>query len=196
MAEENKQGEITGGSEAYDPLGSLNVSHFAYGDRSDSLTKWTLDPKEPLDCLEMELRGLKYKDGEWIEFRKPMMVEEGIGRTMLIIEGHINKNNLLGNIDDPTAQRISRDAGLLCNNVYFVMQKEWKLSIIDWMTLMDVISHQVYLFLTRVIMGREQGRLKQNLTVRDAGLSRYLPWHNNTSIPQNGQYDQGGTNYA
>ena len=152
----------------------LDLSNYVHSQQGESLTKWTLDPNDVLDVLEMQMRGLKLQGKELIRYRDPMMSDEGIGRVIMVLDGLINKNNVLGNIMREDAYLIVRKAGRETNAMFFVNRKKWNLSRTDWKLLNVLIQTQVFMFLTRPVGGSERSRLL-NVSYRDSPMLSSAP---------------------
>ncbi len=145
----------------------FDLSTYAHQQQVDSLTKWTLNPHDVLENLEMQMRGLKVQNKQLVSYRAPMMNDEGIGRVIMVLDGLINKNNVLGNIQKEEAYKIVRKVSTECNAMFFVNRKTWALSRTDWKVLNMLIQNQVFLFLTRPVGGSERRRLS-NVQYRDS----------------------------
>ena len=160
----------------------IDMGGYSYPTPEEGLTRWTLDPGDVIQMLELQMLGLKVSGNEIVKFREnQMMNKDGISRIIMILDSHINKNNVLGHIMREEAYKLVKKVAIECNKLMFINRKRWGLSREDWQLLNLIIPNQVFMFLTRPIDGRERRRLSESFVVREnaspaGGLQQLNPF--------------------
>lgn len=159
---------------AYDPRYGDQVLDEAalinqYGDQEQDNLKWQLDPREVLDDLERQLRGIEYIDGKGlVRFRRPLVNKMGIGMIKVCLRAHLSPSNVLSVIKRENAYDLTKDCLLELNNLIFQDGDiRWGLRDEDWPFVIMIIGTQVFLFLTRAIDGGERARLTRTFQYQD-----------------------------
>lgn len=119
--------------------------------------RWSIEPREVLGEIELQLRGIEYKEGQgMVQFRKALLNKQGIGSLMILLRSHLNHNNALADLTRQEVMKISMDVAHEVNNQLFLNRKHWELRPEDWSLLNIIVEDQVFAFFTRAIDGKER----------------------------------------
>ena len=137
---------------------------------SESHLKWQLEPKSVIEEIELQLRGLQYVKGRGIiEFRPAFISEEGIGMIILMLRSHLNHNNVLGVISEDMSFRITKSVSKVLNKLIFMNLEKWNITHENWGLINIIVQHQILMFFTRPIAGKERDSIRQIYAFNESG---------------------------
>ena len=146
----------------------------------DDTVRYQLEPKDDLDRLELELKGLKFVNGQGaIIVRRdknhnprPYLNDLGVSSIMTCLRGTITKNNLLGLILESQARAMTLRIALEVNNALFDHWEEWDVDPDDMPYINMIVQNQTFIFLSRPVGGHESKRFTPNYNVTENRFSQ------------------------
>lgn len=150
-----------------------NTSFFSQYSGSDNNTlRWQLDPKEVIQEIINQLRGLEDKNGQLLRFMHALMSEEGIGYIKVILRNHLHASNALTDITLNDAYRLTLDIADMTNDLLYLCDDLWGIKNENKRLINTTVENAVFLFLKRPVDGKERDRIERTLAMRDALLKR------------------------
>lgn len=148
--------------EEYEQAMNNNLLSLQFQNQQNNM-KWQLDPKDPLDEVELQLRGLEYREGKGlVRFREEIINKEGIGVIKVILRSKLNHANVLAVIEKREAGAFTADTAHVLNDQLLINGEKWNVEDSDKEFIVNLVEDWVYLFLTRPVKGGERARLSLN----------------------------------
>ena len=138
-----------------------------YSEPENNSFKWQLDPVDVLNEIEMQLRGLEFRDNKIKRFRDPLMNSRGIGCIKVILRGHLHPSNALSDITKEEAYNVTFGCAELINDQLLINGELWVVKDGDKTIINNLIEDAVFLFLMRPVGGKERERLTRTYQLRD-----------------------------
>lgn len=129
----------------------------------ESSMQWQLDPKDPLNEVELQLRGLEFREGKGlVRFRPEIINKQGIGFIKVMLRGKLNHSNVLAVIEKKEAAEITADTAHVLNDKLLLDGETWNVKDSDKDFIVNLVEDWIFLFLTRPVKGGERSRLSMN----------------------------------
>lgn len=139
---------------------------------SQNNIRWQLDPKDVLDEIELQLRGLEFREKKGlVRFRTPYMNDEGIGSVKILIRAHLTASNALSVLEKKEMMSIALGCAHLINDELFLKGFKWGVNLEDVAFINNIVEDSIYIFLTRAVDGGERERLTRTYSYSD-GIQR------------------------
>lgn len=168
----------------YDPNSTVLGN---YGADDTPAMKWQLDPKDVIDEIERQLRGLELRNHKLVRFRTPLMNDLGIGSIKILLRAHLHTSNALTEVKKEEAYNVTAGVAELINDQLYVNGEKWQVDDADKTLINTVVENSVFLFLLRPVDGKERDRWTKTYKISDT------PQRRQGMI--SGIFNTGGHNY-
>ena len=135
---------------------------------SDDVIKWQLEPLAVLVEIEYYLKGFYFDDKTkcWKQTGHSLMNDVGVNTIITYLRsGPLNKNVVQGNFDGKTVRQQVLNMKVALIGLFFSNWRNYNIDKTNLPMIVDMISIQVYAFLSRTIDDGERKRHNINYSV-------------------------------